>query len=122
MKTRTVAALVAASLAAACTTTDPYTGQPKLSNTAGAAEVLAHPGVKAKFGELLRSFANASTGSSNRVLRATFLAEPPSLDVGEITDKGSINQRAVLKHRASLVNDLYAEPPPAHVITIDRKA
>jgi feruloyl-CoA synthase len=44
------------------------------------------------------------------------LAEPPSLDVGEVTDKGSINQRAVLAHRAAVVEELYAEPPPPIVI------
>jgi feruloyl-CoA synthase len=44
------------------------------------------------------------------------LAEPPSLDVGEVTDKGSINQRAVLAHRGALVEELYAEPPPPNVI------
>jgi feruloyl-CoA synthase len=46
------------------------------------------------------------------------LAEPPSLDRGEMTDKGSINQRAVLEHRAGLVEDLYADPPPLHVIVV----
>jgi feruloyl-CoA synthase len=35
------------------------------------------------------------------------LAEPPSIDRGEVTDKGSINQRAVLQHRAALVEALY---------------
>ncbi len=93
-----------------------------LPKTAPAAQVLDHPDVKAKFSELLTSFAKASTGSSNRVLRAILLAEPPSLDVGEITDKGSINQRAVLAHRKDMVEDLYADPPPARVITFDRKA
>jgi feruloyl-CoA synthase len=44
----------------------------------------------------------------------------PSLDVGEMTDKGSINQRAVLANRASLVEELYADPPPPHVIAADR--
>jgi feruloyl-CoA synthase len=44
------------------------------------------------------------------------LAEPPSIDLGEVTDKGSINQRAVLQARAGLVEELYAEPPPPHVI------
>jgi feruloyl-CoA synthase len=44
------------------------------------------------------------------------LAEPPSLDVGEMTDKGSINQRAVLAHRADLVEALYAGAPPSYVI------
>ena len=49
-----------------------------------------------------------STGSSNRVARAIVLEEPPSLDAGEMTDKGSINQRAVLARRAALVEELYS--------------
>jgi feruloyl-CoA synthase len=49
-----------------------------------------------------------STGSSNRVSRAIVLEEPPSLDAGEITDKGSINQRAVLARRARIVDELYS--------------
>jgi feruloyl-CoA synthase len=49
-----------------------------------------------------------STGSSNRIARAIVLDEPPSLDAGEMTDKGSINQRAVLQCRAALVDELYA--------------
>jgi feruloyl-CoA synthase len=49
----------------------------------------------------------AATGSSNRVARIMVLEEPPSLDAGEMTDKGSINQRAVLKRRAALVEELY---------------
>lgn len=39
--------------------------------------------------------------------RLALLAEPPSLDLGEVTDKGSINQRAVLRHRAALVEALH---------------
>src|SRR5688500_18921955 len=49
-----------------------------------------------------------STGSSNRVARVLLLDEPPSLDAGEMTDKGSINQRAVLARRAGLVEELYS--------------
>ncbi|HEX2198523.1 MAG TPA: feruloyl-CoA synthase [Burkholderiales bacterium] len=52
-----------------------------------------------------------STGSSNRVARALVLEEPPSLDAGEVTDKGSINQRAVLQRRALLVDELYSDSP-----------
>jgi feruloyl-CoA synthase len=44
------------------------------------------------------------------------LAQPPSLDIGEMTDKGSINQRAVLAHRAALVEELYTDPPSSNVI------
>jgi len=61
--------------------------------------------------ERLRSFAARSTGSSNRIRRALVLDEPPSLDSGEMTDKGSINQRAVLSRRAALVEELYAGSP-----------
>ncbi|HUQ24198.1 MAG TPA: feruloyl-CoA synthase, partial [Burkholderiales bacterium] len=48
-----------------------------------------------------------ATGSSNRIARAVVLEEPPSLDAGEMTDKGTINQRAVLKRRRDLVEKLY---------------
>jgi feruloyl-CoA synthase len=57
-----------------------------------------------------------STGSSNRIARAMVLEEPPSLDAGEMTDKGSINQRAVLSRRAALVDALYCDPPGKMVI------
>jgi feruloyl-CoA synthase len=52
-----------------------------------------------------------STGSSNRIARAMVLEEPPSLDAGEMTDKGTINQRAVLARRSVLVDELYAGSP-----------
>ena len=57
----------------------------------------------------LKTFAAQSTGSSNRVRRLLVLDEPPSLDAGEMTDKGSINQRAVLARRAPLVEELYSD-------------
>jgi feruloyl-CoA synthase len=44
------------------------------------------------------------------------MPEPPSMDKGEMTDKGSINQRAVLAHRAALLDELYAAEPSRHVI------
>ena len=48
-----------------------------------------------------------ATGSATRVARLHVLAEPPAIDAGELTDKGSINQRAVLANRAALVEALY---------------
>jgi feruloyl-CoA synthase len=57
-----------------------------------------------------------STGSSNRIGRAMVLEEPPSLDAGEMTDKGSLNQRAVLARRAALVEELYRDPPSPRTI------
>jgi feruloyl-CoA synthase len=89
---------------------------PSLAAKIPAQILLADPGVMVAFTRLLDSFFVASTGTSSRITRAILLAEPPSLDIGEMTDKGSINQHAVLAHRAALVEELYAEPPPPHVI------
>ncbi|ODT30600.1 MAG: feruloyl-CoA synthase [Hydrogenophaga sp. SCN 70-13] len=72
------------------------------------AEVLAHPKVLGHFQQVLNDLAASATGSATRVARLILLAEPPSIDKGEVTDKGSINQRAVLKHRAELVAALHA--------------
>jgi feruloyl-CoA synthase len=80
------------------------------------AEVAAHPAVRAAIAERLASFAAHATGSATRVDRAILLVEPLSLDYQEVTDKGSINQRAVLARRAQLVDELYAVRPGAHVI------
>ena len=51
--------------------------------------------------------------------RAILAEEPPSLDAGEITDKGSFNQRAVLDRRKNILEKLYAPGPPAEVLTIE---
>ena len=48
-------------------------------------------------------------GISTYATRALFLAEPPSIDAGEITDKGYINQNAVLEHRVEMVEVLYGD-------------
>ena len=48
------------------------------------------------------------------------LDEPPDGPSGEITDKGSINQRAVLERRANLVEELYTDPPSARVLCLER--
>jgi len=57
------------------------------------------------------------SGSSTRIARVLLLAEPPSLDANEITDKGYINQRAARERRSAHVTALYADPPPPDVIT-----
>ena len=57
---------------------------------------------------LARDVGGQARQAGERVARALVLAEPPSIDRGEITDKGSINQRAVLTHRAAAVESLYA--------------
>ena len=63
--------------------------------------------MRAIFQELVDRLWREGTGSANRVARGHVLVEPPSIDKGEITDKGSINQRAVLMHRAALVEAMY---------------
>jgi feruloyl-CoA synthase len=73
-----------------------------------AADVLRHPSVRAFFQQFVDRQWRAGTGSANRVARALVLVQPPSIDRGEITDKGSINQRAVLAQRAASIDDLYA--------------
>jgi feruloyl-CoA synthase len=80
------------------------------------AEVLNHPAVRRKFEELLTRLAGEATGSATRIERALLLEIPPSIDANEVTDKGSINQRAVLEQRASVVEELYAPRPSARVI------
>ena len=57
-------------------------------------------------------------GCSTYAMRAILLEEPPLIDAGEITDKGYINQRAVLERRAELVKKLYADPIDESVIAL----
>src|SRR5262245_23146102 len=85
-----------------------------------AADLTRDPRLLAELRARLAAFARTSTGSSNRVCRAILLAEPPSLDAGEMTDKGSINQRAVLSRRADHVTELYAAEASPRVLVIDK--
>ncbi len=78
--------------------------------------LFAHPRLRALFATKLAALQQASTGSSNRVSRILLLDELPSIDANEVTDKGSINQRAVLTRRAAQVEALYAEPPTPEAI------
>lgn len=82
------------------------------------ASILAHPKVRAAFHERLVSFGRLSTGGSTRVDRAVLLDTAPSIEAQEITDKGTINQKAVLRNRAALVEEMYKDPAPQHVWTL----
>jgi feruloyl-CoA synthase len=82
-------------------------------------DVLDHPDVRARFGDLLTSFAAANPGSSAHVARALLLVDPPSFERCELTDKGSINQKAVMLVRAAEVEELYRQPSSPRVITTD---
>ena len=86
---------------------------------APADDVLAHSRVTEAIRQRLQALAASSTGSSTKICRAILLSEPPSLDAGEMTDKGSINQRAVLARRSSLLDELYTVPHSPNVIAIE---
>ncbi len=87
----------------------------KLREIAGEAlegeALLAHPAVRHATAEALHRHAEAATGSATRVTRLIYIAAPLDFDKGEVTDKGSINQRAVLRHRADLVEALWTDDP-----------
>jgi feruloyl-CoA synthase len=70
--------------------------------------ILRHPAVLAKFAALLAAFAGSAQGTSTRIVRLALVGGAPSADAGELTEKGSLNQSAVLANRAALVADLYA--------------
>jgi feruloyl-CoA synthase len=72
-------------------------------------DVLESAPVLAHFQKVVNDLARTATGSANRIARMCLLADPPTIDRGEITDKGSINQRAVLAHRAETVERLHAD-------------
>jgi feruloyl-CoA synthase len=72
--------------------------------------------VRALFKKLLEDFTRTSTGSSNLIASAILLDEPPSIDAHEVTDKGSLNQRAILANRRLLVEELYVPSPRTIVI------
>jgi feruloyl-CoA synthase len=70
---------------------------------------LSADGVQTWLSDLLKVLAHQAGGSSQRVTRALVLEEPPSIALGEITDKGTINQRAVISARQEMVERLYSE-------------
>ncbi len=88
---------------------------------ADAGTIVAHTAVRAHFASRLAQLAERATGSSNHVARAILMAAPPDIDKGEVTDKGSINQRAVRTARPELVEALYADPPGPQTFDLPRR-
>ena len=76
------------------------------------------PGARARLAERLAMWNRAHSGASERIARALVLTEPPSLDAGELTDKGQVNRRAVVARRADAVRRLFQQPAPAAVIEL----
>ena len=82
-------------------------------------DVIRHPDVIGCVKRGLEAHNASATGSSMRIARAMLMAEPPSIDGNELTDKGYINQRAGLERRAALVEKLYADKPGEDVIILN---
>ena len=82
------------------------------------AATASDPLIRGAFRERFAKLLAMSTGSSTRITRAILMDTPMSIDRGEVTDKGSINQRAVLEHRSKLIDELYSSTPAANVITL----
>ena len=91
---------------------------PDLAADAKLAEVFGDSRVQSSVREGLLELARAGSGTSTFAARALLMEEPPSIDAGEITDKGYINQRAVLARRRALVEKLYAETPGPDIIPL----
>ena len=110
---RDEAALLAFANVAACRTLSDG-----LSPDCPPAEVLAHAAVREAIRAAVARHNAGSGGSSMEIARVILMHEPPSIDANEITDKGYVNQRAVLTRRAALVESLYAEPAHPDVIVV----
>ncbi|KAF4558105.1 feruloyl-CoA synthase [Pseudomonas sp. CES] len=82
------------------------------------AQILSHPSVLSKFSKLLLSLSGSGAGSSKTIRRILLLGQPPRLEDNEITDKGSINQAAVIQCRHVELVELYAVQPSCRVISI----
>ena len=85
-------------------------------------EFARHPVIREHVRRSLASWNAAHPGSSECIARVLLLSDTPSIDANEITDKGYINQAAVLARRAALVAALYSEPAPDGVIVVAQPA
>ena len=81
--------------------------------------VVKDPGVIEHVRKGLAAHRARASGTSERIGRVMLMAEPASMDAGELTDKGYINQRAVRTHRSDLVLHLYSDLPDSGVISLD---
>ena len=79
---------------------------------------LSDAGVQTWLSDLLKVLAHRAGGSSQRVARALVLEQPPSIAAGEITDKGTINQRAVIMARQAMVERLYSSAREPGVVVL----
>ena len=83
-------------------------------------EIVHDDTVRARLHGNLTALAAEASGSAQRVLRFAFLTEKLSIDTGELTDKGVVSQRNILRRHAALIEKLYADSPADNVICLDR--
>ena len=91
-----------------------------LDEKASLQEIINTPSVLAALQTVLNTFAQQSTGSSTLIKRAVFADFNLSIDKGEITDKGSINQRMILANRTEYVEMLYKNPVALPVLEVQK--
>jgi feruloyl-CoA synthase len=93
---------------------------PELGGEAALTDLVGQPAVRSALVEGLgRHNAQSGGTATTRIARCLLLTEPPSIDANEITDKGYLNQRAVLARRAALVTRLHADPVQPDVVVIE---
>jgi feruloyl-CoA synthase len=80
--------------------------------SASRADVLAYPAVRTFFQNIIDAVNSKATGGASRVARALALTTPLSLDKGEVTDKGSVNQHVMLTEHQELIEALYSGQAP----------
>jgi feruloyl-CoA synthase len=81
-------------------------------------DVLLNPDIRSRIRQGMAMLRSGGGGTSTYPSRALLMAEPPSVEAGEITDKGYINQRLTLARRADLVEFLHADIADKSVITV----
>ena len=84
-------------------------------------DIVHHKVIKQKLQEVLQEIAKKSTGSATLVKRALFADFTLNIDRGEITDKGSINQRVIIQHHPELVEKLYAAGTDENIIEVKKE-
>jgi len=82
----------------------------------GVSDLVRHPALLSELERRLAVVNTGQTGASMRIERLMLLEEPPSMPHYEVTDKGSINQRAVVERRRDCINDLFARPRIEYVV------
>ena len=92
---------------------------PDSDGMSSASRLFSHPAVRNAFQQGLNSFAVQNPALSTHVKRAILVDRPPSMEAREVTDKGTLNQAAVLKNRSAIVDQVYGEPLAREVLRID---